>query len=246
MQLIKGKKFQKLFQEEIFKVSLAFRKEILEQKYMKERNNINIHYKIVILISFFSFYMMSIRLIENFCNYKFNLDQEVDNGSLFLYAGILFLFSMSLEIIPILCEKVSFLKGLLVSLIPFALGIYQSYNFSVQSKSVFPMFFPVCMTYEILLIPISFVYCHNWICGELLIAFQCIGTGIYLAIYPSKDFDKFILTFLNLLSFVSLGSCLRFLEFVRRQNFFKTYLAKEQNKNTKNILKLLPDPLIIV
>ena len=246
MKNLQENDIKRLFRAATFPVSMRFKDDNLESQYLINRNNIDSYYKMVISATFFNIYVIVVRVIYDYFASVFEIHEVKGSINLYIYISILTICLMLLEILPARIKRIEILKGFFIIIVPFFVSLYQSYNFSVSYLSPYPVFYGVQIFMILAAIPVAFIYCYNWICGFVFISLLILSNEIYLLIYNWPVMDKMFMTYINLASYVSLVTCLRFIENCRKENFFRVHLVNENNKNTQCILMSLPDPVIIV
>lgn len=234
------------FRNEINIPSLFFKNPAIEMAFNEEKSNINMYMKFVIITTFFVSYLVAIRILNEFVVCTFIEEYKLrGTPSLLLLVTIFVLSGLTLELIPQYCQKLRFLKGFPSNCLAIGVAICYSYNMSNQYSSMNPMTFPIHLIAYFNSIPFCFVYCHNWICGEILIGTIILSNELYCLIYNWSTFDKFFMSIENLSVFLSIATCIRFLEYIRRESFYKTYIINiERNKNNEILLNL-PHPIVI-
>ena len=122
----------------------------------------------------------------------------------------------------------------------------QNYFYCTDISFALPMYFVIIVPLTIAVVGTSLIYCHNWICGEIIIFIYIALCEIYITIYHWGIIEKLFLSFNHILALICIGSCIRFLEYKRRENFFRMESLTKMMEASKKILMNLPDPIIVV
>ena len=233
------------FDDIINPFSLKFIDKEIEKKYMHHRNKNDQSKKTVILTSFFSGGFICLRILETFFEYL--LVANPLNADLNFYiACVLVGFStLAFEIVLLVTNRIRILKGILFVLSLFLVGLISSYRNTMASANPVPYIAPQGIPIYSITIAFALIYSYNWITGIILTSTGNIGCIIYICLYPSLLITKIFLAFNYILSTIALCTCIRFLEYQRRQNFYITYQAKLHQQNLKTILMRFPDPIIV-
>ena len=234
------------FDKSISHITLRFKNPILEKEFMKERSKSNQYFKLVLLSSLFSCFFMSLIIIQTFFQYKFEVVIFDSNIYNLLYISIVCFIGILLEILPLLIHKMRWFKGYFMTIPSITAGLLESYQYNLDHKNILALYFPIFICFVFIVIGISLIYCHNWICGEILILIVIILCEIYINVFPWALMDKLFITFEHLFSLITISTCIRFLEYKRRESFFRIYSLNQLIEATQAILMNLPDGLVVV
>ena len=233
------------FSHSIFPFTMKFKNQNLELTYEKERIQKTIHVKIVILTNISIWFCYSLRSLQVYLNFELVSNPNKMPTITLLLMAIIGFASIILEIIILKCTKLNIFKGFIFTLPILTALLYTSYEFNIVMSNTSPYTPPIFVAIIICSISMSFIYCNNWICGIILLFIEGILFEIYYFMYPWPILDKLMITFIILLSELSISCTLVFYEYQRRENFYRRFQIKMQHENTIRIFNNIPLSIIL-